>query len=345
MPHPTIKNQIRLQASDWVSRLNRGLTAEEKPLLIAWINQDPKHHEAIYKVATFFDNITQLEELNGVFPLEKKQNFWSTRTVIYTCSIMIALFATFYNIWFASVNTNTQPNKLYATQLGESRQYILSDGSTMLLNTNSQAEVSFDSKQRIVKLLVGEAQFTVTKNSEAPFTVIAGEKSFTALGTVFTVTKSNNQDMELLVTEGQVLIASSDLTLPQLSHKMAIENEKFDSTDIINDGEQALIENAQRIRTLRLSRKEIERELAWRQGMLMFNGETIAQALREVSRYTDLQFEIVDSEIADLQISGVYQANDVTGLLSALSANFDITAKIHDTKSIQLSKMPKASKY
>lgn len=344
MPHPTITNQIRLQASDWISRLNRGLTAEEKPLLIAWINQDPKHHEAIYKVATFFDNITQLEELNGVFPLEKKRTFWSPRTILYTCAILFSVFVTLYSAWLIGIDSTEAPLPIYATQLGESRQFILPDGSTMMLNTNSQVEINFTKKQRLLKLLYGEAQFTVAKNAERPFTVIAGDKSFTALGTIFSVNKSNNKDMNLVVTEGQVMIANSHLSLPQLTLKMVIENEKFDSSDIIASGEKVVIENANRIRTTRLSNEQIERELAWRQGMLMFNGETISQALREVSRYTDIQFEILDPEVANIRISGVFQANDITGLLSSLRANFKVQAKVNNTKSIQLSRLTKKAK-
>ncbi|GHF85388.1 FecR family protein [Thalassotalea marina] len=344
MPHPTLNDRIRLQASDWISRLNRGLTSEEKPLLIAWINQDPKHHEAIYKVATFFDNIAQLEELNGVFPLQKNRSFWSPRIILYTCAVLLALIATIYSTWLFSISAQEKPSRIFATQIGENRVFALPDGSDVMLNTNSQIEVSFTDKQRLIKLLYGEAQFKVAKNPNRPFTVVTGNKSFTALGTTFTVNKNNNKDMELFVIEGQVLITNSELSLPQLALKMALEKEKFDSADIITDGEQAIIENAIRTRTTRLSNEQMERELAWRQQMLIFNGETIEQVLREVSRYTDIQFEIIDHDIANIRISGVYQANDISGLLTSLQANFNVDAKVNNTKSIQLSKTHKTPK-
>lgn len=338
MVNHTVHDPIRLQASAWISRLNRGLTDEEKPQLIAWINQNPRHHKALYKCASFFDNLAQLEELNGVFPLEERPRLWTANVIISTvifCAIAIALtFASFY--WIKQLN-NTSNSHIYTTNIGESRQYSLPDGSKILLNSNSKVEVVYSETTRTINLLYGEGQFNVTKDINRPFTVIAGRKSFTALGTIFNIEKSNEMDMELIVTEGMVLISDASLDKQQLKERMILEQQKIQSRDIITSHEKANIENMRNQHVSNLTALQLSTNLAWQQGMLIFDGQPLIEVLQEVSRYTDIQFEILSSDIANIEISGTYNTGDVKSLLFSLTHNFNVEYKYNATNTVQLS--------
>jgi len=72
--------------------------------------------------------------------------------------------------------------------------------------------VNYSQNQRKITRLRGEANFDVVKNSQRPFTVVTGDKSFTALGTVFNIQTNGNilTDVELLVEEGRVLLSKAD---------------------------------------------------------------------------------------------------------------------------------------
>lgn len=339
MPHHTIQDAVKLQASAWVSRLNRGLSEEEKPQLIAWINQDPAHHQAIYRVATFFDNISELEELNGVFSLEPQSNFWSQKYIfsIFTLIVLFSLSAYLIADWIQNNQFKPAPS-IYMTSVGESKNIDLPDGSILSLNTNSKVVVEYSAHFRQIRLDYGEAKFDIKEDANRPFSVVSGAKNFTALGTIFNVEKQNEYDMELLVTEGQVLVSENVNDAEQLNALIKSESGKANSKAIINSNEKLKVINARQVVTKQLSNAEISQELAWQSGMVVFDGQSLEQVLKEVSRYTNVQFEILDQHLANIRVAGTYKTGDIDGLLSTLEQNFDVKYNYQATNSIQLSR-------
>ena len=91
----------------------------------------------------------------------------------------------------------------------------------------------------------------------------------------------------------------------------------------------------------KISLDQVQRDLAWQQGMLIFDGEPLAKALKEVSRYTNTTFEISDVKIADLKVAGYFKAGDIDGLLQSLNFNFHINHQKTSENTIKLS-LPKA---
>ncbi|MFB0999650.1 MAG: hypothetical protein QMC13_05390, partial [Colwellia sp.] len=71
---------------------------------------------------------------------------------------------------------------------------------------------------------------------------------------------------------------------------------------------------------------EIAANLSWRQGNIIFRGESLAEAMVEISRYTDIKFELADNEeLQKVQVAGMFKTGDVTGLLDVLTRNFNIS--------------------
>ena len=340
MSNRLINQQIKQQARTWVRCLNRGLTDSEKPQLIAWLNQNPLHHQAIYKTSSVFDNINELNELNGIFPLEKSNrlNNLSAKS-IFLMIALLCIFTIFVGKSIATFSVFPTDTKAisYQTNIGEQNEISLSDGSKISLNTHSKIIVNYSDNYRKIKLVYGEAQFDVAPDKARPFTVNTGNKSFTALGTVFNIQKNNELDLELFVSEGKVLV-SNELSSNKLADLIVVESQKHDSTMITTDGEKTIIENKIPQQTFKLSNAEVEQELSWHQGMLIFKGETLKEALSEVSRYTKIQFEIANDEVSNIKIAGYFKAGDINGLLESLANNFNIKYKFNATNSIQLSK-------
>jgi len=82
---------------------------------------------------------------------------------------------------------------------------------------------------------------------------------------------------------------------------------------------------------------EINAQLSWRQGNLVFRGETLEDALIEINRYTSVQFEVADEHIKQERIAGLFKAGDVDGLLAALEQNFNIHNQRIGNNKIRLS--------
>jgi len=351
----TKDNNIQELACLWISRMDRGLTTTEQQQLVAWCNQSSLHHDSLLEMASYWDDLSVLNELSALFPLTKKNEKSKLNKFPY-----LALAASIAIVSIISINALTNESflpflpsineqaltqtKSFNTQVGQQTSITLKDGSQIQLNTNSLVEVNYSTKQRLLTLVRGEARFDVAKDINRPFTVIVGDKSFTALGTIFNVQKNNLQAMELVVTEGKVLISKATAqvndikkTLVQASTELATNNL---NAILVVSGEKAIIEeqSASSIATPieKVSLDQIHRDLAWQQGMLIFEGEPLSKALSEISRYTNSTFEIVDSELADIHVAGYFKAGDIEGLLTSLHSNFGINFSKKTNGSIQL---------
>ena len=69
---------------------------------------------------------------------------------------------------------------------------------------------------------------------------------------------------------------------------------------------------------------DIEVELSWKEGRLIFRSEPLADALAEVERYTTVEFVLLAEELKTQTLSGRFRAGDVDRLLALLEANFGI---------------------
>jgi len=331
------KEQIQEQACLWISRMDRGLSPTEQRELVIWCNQNAKHHSTLLEMASYWDDVSVLNELSGLFPLEKakKSNNKFAAIALAASVAIISLLSTnalidqsflpFIPSLHEQALTQTQTLK---TPIGEQNSFTMSDGTHIQLNTNSIVEIAYTSSFRQLTLVQGEARFDVAKDKSRPFTVTSGEKSFTALGTIFNVQKTGNHEMELMVTEGRVLITKANEALEVIKKTLLTANENTKQSDLpgvlVISGEKAVIAKHVATPVKKISLDQVQRDLAWQQGMLIFDGEPLSKALVEVSRYTSSRFKILDPKMANMKVSGYFKANDVDGLLASLNSNFNI---------------------
>jgi len=347
------KEHIQEQACLWVSRMDRGLNSNEKQALVSWCKQNTAHYKMLLEIASYWDDLTVLNELSGLFPLENSSKRITQKITAIAMAASLAIVSvlgvnalmteSFIPTIFGTKNTQ-QLTKLYKTRVGEQNSFTLIDGTHIQLNTNSIVNVAYTKSYRQLTLVQGEAEFNVAKDKSRPFTVIAGEKSFTALGTIFNVQKNNEQVMELVVTEGRVLITKSDenmdvikQTLANISPNLPLEN--LPGILVISGEKAVLTHNAKNTENPvhKVSLDQVQRDLAWQQGMLIFNGEPLSKALLEISRYTSSKFEILDPQLSDFKVAGYFKANDIDGLLASLHSNFNIVFTKDDNNTILLS--------
>jgi ferric-dicitrate binding protein FerR (iron transport regulator) len=91
--------------------------------------------------------------------------------------------------WLGWSHWRSQPlfSEHYATVRGQALQVRLPDGSQMLLDAASQAQVQLFRGRREVRLLEGQALFHASADAQRPFEVRAGHTLVTVLGTRFSV--------------------------------------------------------------------------------------------------------------------------------------------------------------
>ena len=333
---------VQVQANLWITRLDKGLSRGEKQELIAWINQDQAHYAALKKISSLWGDVATKHDLNGLFsqkPQNKIQNDYLMKGVLAAGLVSVALLsANLFNevnkIWLSPQHNIIKQSayQKYSSQYGEQKVVTLDDGSTVELNTNTIIEVAYSKLQRKITLIRGEAKFDVAKDINRPFTVISGYNSFTALGTIFNVQRENSSSVELLVKEGSVLVDEANAPISKLLNTIKTSKTQqaknlTKHNSIVSAGEKVAITNNITSAIQSLSVQEVKQELAWQQGILIFDGEPLAQVLKEVQRYNPIKFMPIDTDMANLRVSGYFKTNDINALLQSLNYNFAINAK------------------
>lgn len=226
----------------------------------------------------------------------------------------------------ASAPAATQHVQRFATAIGQRRDVLLGDGSTVTLNTGSLIEVRFSPGRRDVRLLQGQAMFNVARDVDRPFIVSARNRQVTALGTAFDVEIRQDGRVQVLLVEGRVRVdpvnrRGLSRLIPALSR-----------TDL-EPGQQLLTEGPQAVE---VSAADVERETAWNRGVLIFRNDMLGEAIKEVNRYSQLQLVVDDPEVAALKVSGIFPTANQEDFVAALATLYSLRAEREQGGTIRL---------
>jgi len=207
----------------------------------------------------------------------------------------------------------------------------LADGSTVLLNTNSQIEIDYSGRQRRIWLLRGEAYFRVVHDPGRPFAVYAGNGVVRAVGTAFAV-HLRSHDVEVAVTEGSVELAS----LATLADREAATAPQSTTLARIKANQVATFsENIESIEVVAAAK--LDQKLSWQKGVLIFSGEPLHRMVEEVSRYTPLKIDIIDPRLRDLPVGGYFKVGETEAMFEALETSFHVHVERVGADVVQLS--------
>ena len=313
------------QASLWVAKMDRSLTESEQTEFRLWLAENAQHQKLIIEMASMWDKMDSLDRLADLFPAANK-----AETKVSSAKWPIALAASLVMALLVAFFTDNNLNWLwqeeqqfvrYQTAVGESSTIYLSDNSKVLLNTDSVLLVRYTDDYRLLNLQRGELHVEVAHDKSRPLSVVVNQKVIQAVGTAFSV-QVKVSEIELIVTEGKVIIG-------QLNEKQQVNEEALSipaSSLAVSKGEIASLSLAKTgVDTGSvIDDKTIKKSLSWRQGNLVFTGETLAEAMAEVNRYTSVTFEIADEELKQIRIAGRFKTGDVKGLIAVLEQNFNI---------------------
>ena len=334
--------QIHDQASLWIARMDRELSVQEEQELAQWLAANEQHRAVFFEMAELWDKMDSLARLADLFqappqvPLRKPRFYGAIAASLILVALVFgwnltAPQQTSLIAWLHSDQAIV--DGIYETAIGEHSNVNLPDGSLLVLNTNSRVIVKYSEDYRLFLLERGELNIEVAHDKNRPLSVIAGNKVVQAVGTAFNVRIHNNKEVAVLVTDGKVLVAKQEAQ--QTIEK--IVPERLPATSMaVAKGEKVVL-GAQLEKIAKADDNEISAQLSWRQGNLVFRGETLEDALIEINRYTSVQFEVTDERIKQERIAGLFKAGDVDGLLAALEQNFNIHNQRIGSNKIRLS--------
>jgi transmembrane sensor len=322
------------EASRWIARLDAGLTADEAQELRQWMWEDPGNEKTLTEMAAFWDKLDVLANLSDLFPHVPHHRTRRWRQFAIAASVLLVTMAGIWN----SVQVNRQgelpiaAKATYETRVGDQANVTLTEGSAISMNTNTRVAVTLQENSRLIVLERGEIHVDVAHDADRPFSVVAGNRIVQAVGTAFNVRIDEQQHVEVMVTDGRVLVG----VRPQND---AIPAVLAGSSLLISKGERVVLNDEAR-GIAKLAPQEIAMELSWRDGNVIFRGEPLLEATAEISRYVEIEFVFENVELEKELVAGLFKARDVEGFLASLEANFQITNVRQDEKTILLSRVP-----
>jgi len=192
----------------------------------------------------------------------------------------------------------------------------LPDGSIVQLNASSDIAVEFSSSIRRVRLVRGEAYFTVAKDRGRPFDVVTGRVSVRAVGTQFDVRIAPGA-VDVLTTEGRVLVTDA---LPAAAQREAIvEAGQRTTVDLRTNTSTTLAVTT-------VSPAAMQGALAWRDLRFELANATLEQAVAWFNERSVVQFAIGDPELRHRRLSGILWANQPDQFAELVASSLDVKA-------------------
>jgi|TARA_R110002012_G_scaffold114559_4_gene261346 transmembrane sensor len=329
---PNDKERVKREASEWIARMERGeLTASDKTELNAWLAISPEHEKQLKRLAQLWDKMSEIGQRSShqqrTTEKEKKRSFFGQKfaELSYKTAAFAALVLAIPIIFYLQGSLeNASKNDQYFTKIGEQKSIILTDGSELLLNTNSIVEVNYTRKQRNITLFQGEANFDVAPDKSRPFTVKAGTGDVRALGTNFSVRLEGNS-VNVLVSHGTVRVRANDNI--DATHHANNPAHQDKNQVIVSAGNNVVFDDIEVESVEQESDKSIAKKLYWRKGFLSFDDEPLSDVVAELSRYTKLNIVIADKSIQAMKVGGFYPIDNLETVFTTLELNLGLNVK------------------
>jgi transmembrane sensor len=304
-----IAHQIDTEAADWAARIDRGpLSPEQQTAFHAWLHEDVRCVGAFGRLRALALTTERARALGPDFDPAAFVPPQSRRRVLQAGGAIAAIAL----VGAGGAWQMLRHRGRFSTGKGETKVVALKDGSVVTLNTASEILVNYSDELRSVELIHGEALFDVAKNKARPFVVGAGDTNVRVVGTSFTVRRFEAAPVQVLVREGIVEVFTPRARPLRISaNTLAVAP--------LGDAD---------IAARPVPAAQLHRAMAWREGQIAFEGETLAQAAVEFSRYSDTRIVIDDPALAKEEIAGLFKATDPVGFAQTIAISLNAHARI-----------------
>jgi transmembrane sensor len=211
---------------------------------------------------------------------------------------------------FAGTRTQTwqETRAQYRTAKGEQQQWVLDDGTQLILNTDSAVNVDYTDDARRIQLISGEILIETGHlahkglTEARPFTVHTGAGQIKALGTRFMVRQDAGRTAVVVLTHG-VLVTPHTGSTPVL----------------VGAGQQTTFDRL----SVDVLQPVAPLSEAWAKGQLIAVDMRLGDFIEELARYRTGILRC-DPAVADLRFSGVFPLQDTERILAMLPDSLPI---------------------
>lgn len=340
-----MESSIRIEerAAQWLARRDGDSWGErDQAAFDAWLQQSTAHVVAFVRLEAAWLQAKRLKALNtgepGVLPVtqewQPESSLAGDPSVVDAKATQATGMAKKRTRYIAAIAASVvlvvalgivayswQFGSSYRTPVGGVASVPLADGSKVTLNTDSKVRLAIDETERRILLDQGEAYFEVAKDPARPFVVDAGTRRVVAVGTKFSVRRENDE-VRVVITEGRVRIEDDSETAARSNdtapYMLAAGNvaRATDAGVLVEEHTVA----------------DVETQLSWRTGHLIFRNTPLGEAIAEFNRYNTRQIVIDDPDVAGLRVSGKFRSTQFEAFVRLLEAGFPVSAERVDDR-------------
>jgi transmembrane sensor len=295
-------------AAQWVAREDRGLAPEESEEISAWL-ASTSNRVAYLRLKSAWERTTRLAALRNSLTHRVPWSSWPYKWhALAVAAALLILAAT-----SAATTHFRRPTQevFYATQAGERPTIHLVDGTQIQLDANSRLRATISGASRVVTLEKGEAYFEVVHDAGRPFVVLAGKHRISDLGTKFSVLRDGDS-VRVVVSEGRVQVDDVDTLSP--------------TTPIFADGGNVVVAKADETLLTTINPQDLSDDLGWREGRLIFNQVTLAEAAKDFNRYNSRQL-VVTGAAREIRIGGSFRADNMDVFVALARSSLGLTVE------------------
>ncbi len=320
---------VETAAAQWLARRDRGFSSREQAAYAAWVQEDFRHEAAVIRLEKTWDALDRLAVDPAFQTQQPNPDLLAPprrRRLLWIASPLLAAAAAVALVFFNRAPPTALPLTPRAIIHPGPERLTLEDGSIVELNTGAKIETTFTPTERRVRLVSGEAYFTVTKNPHRPFIVSANQVAVRAVGTAFSVGLAP-QEISVLVTEGRVRVDE----ISPASGDQPAEPRELSALGVGQQGLIALAADAGEAGRLAMTITDLtpaqqESALSWRGLRLEFTGMPLADVVAEFNRYNERKLVVHDAATGAIRVGGNFRADNVDAFIRLLDVGFGVSA-------------------
>lgn len=300
-----LDSQVLQEAAEWMVLLHSGEAGEaERQQLQLWQQRSPAHREAWGRAEAFFHDLQALPAGLARDALARPGK--GRRRALGKLLLLGAVAPTAAWLGWRGLEQLSAGEAL-RTATGERREFRMTDGTRLTLNTGSRVRVLYSDTQRLLRLEAGEIHIDTAPDTLAaarPFLVQSREGLARALGTRFTV-RQEEESSRVAVFAGAVEISGQGWRR------------------VLGSGEHARFTAAAMAAP---ATAEAGTDDAWRFGMFLARNLPLGELAAELERYRPGLLRCHPA-VAGLRVSGAFPVDDVDRSLRLLEETFPLRVR------------------